>query len=91
MSKYVDIEALVVTYRGHTPDDDFSKGVDFVLDLLDSKPLADVRPVKRGRWIDYDDDYGVYSCSECEKDAPEDTQWNFCPNCGADMREENTP
>lgn len=56
-------------------------------DIEDFKP-ANVRPVVRGRWIDYDDDYGAYSCSKCEKDAPEDIQWNFCPNCGADMRED---
>lgn len=51
-------------------------------------PPADVRPVVRGQWIDYDDDYGALCCSVCEKDAPEDTRWPFCPNCGADMRGE---
>lgn len=45
MAKYLDVESLVIVSRGHTPDDEFSKGVDFVLDLLDSKPPADVRPV----------------------------------------------
>ena len=54
---------------------------------IDAIPSADVRPVVRGRWIDYDDDYGAYICSKCEENAPEDIQWNFCPNCGADMRE----
>lgn len=57
-------------------------------DFIMALPPADVRPVVRGRWIDYDDDYGALCCSVCEKDAPEDTQWNFCPNCGADMRKE---
>lgn len=47
---------------------------------------ADVRPVVYGRWIDYDDDYGAYSCSVCDQNAPEDTEWPYCPNCGADMR-----
>ena len=51
MAKYIDVESLVVGYSGHTPDDEFSNGVDFVLDLLDSKTPADVRPVIRGRWI----------------------------------------
>lgn len=46
-AKYIDVESLVVGYSGHTPDDEFSKGVDFVLDLLDSKPPANVRPVVR--------------------------------------------
>jgi len=50
-------------------------------------PTADARPVVRGEWIDYDDDYGGYSCSECGENAPEDIRWNFCPNCAADMRD----
>jgi hypothetical protein len=50
MAKYIDVESLVVGYSGHTPDDEFSKGVDFVLNLLDSKLPADVRPVIRGGW-----------------------------------------
>lgn len=53
---------------------------------ISSLPPADVRPVVHGRWIDYDDDYGAYCCSVCEQDAPEDTRWLYCPNCGADMR-----
>lgn len=60
---------------------------DIIVDaLLYAKP-ADVRPVVRGRWIDYDDDYGAYCCSVCEQNAPEDTEWPYCPHCGADMRE----
>lgn len=54
--------------------------------IIDISP-ADVRPVRRGRWIDYDDDYGAYCCSVCEQNAPEDTEWPYCPHCGADMRE----
>ena len=53
-------------------------------------PPADVRPVVRGEWVEYDDDYGALCCSVCEKDAPEDTRWPFCPYCGADMREDKT-
>lgn len=50
-------------------------------------PAADVRPVVRGEWHEYDDDYGKICCSVCEEDAPCDYPWNFCPNCGADMRQ----
>ena len=57
-------------------------------------PAADVRPVVRSHWfdgacvncgfkpaLDYEyatayDDYNEY-------------RWNYCPNCGADMREES--
>lgn len=62
---------------------------------------ADVRPVVRGhdtgksRWFRCSVcDYGVNDLFEaCENGMPScyerkgDTGWNFCPNCGADMRE----
>lgn len=87
MAEYIDKQKLIDEL-----DDKYSLGDigrmehDIIVDaLLYAKP-ADVRPVVRGRWIDYDDDYGAYSCSECEQNAPEDTQWNFCPHCGTDMR-----
>lgn len=53
-------------------------------------PAADVRPVVRGKWEQTKDEFGIYNkCSACGKEyycgpiAP----FNFCPNCGADMRE----
>lgn len=48
---------------------------------------ADVVEVKHGRWIK--DKYGVRRCSVCE-DCYQDVGygWNYCPNCGADMRSE---
>lgn len=52
-------------------------------------PAADVRPVVRGKWEQTKDEFGFYNkCSACGKEyycgpiAP----FNFCPNCGADMR-----
>lgn len=57
-------------------------------------PAADVREVKMGEWIpkNADGSWRVDTCSACRKDthyvryAP---AYNFCPNCGADMMEEN--
>lgn len=43
-------------------------------------------PVMQGEWIEPDDDYGYLVCSVCEERSPNDERWNFCPNCGADMR-----
>ena len=59
----------------------------FADNALKEIPPADVRPVVRGKWIDYDDDYGAYCCSVCEQNAPEDTEWPYCPHCGAYMYE----
>ena len=39
---------------------------------------------KRGEWVD-DEFVGQYRCSECDYYAID--EYDFCPNCGADMRE----
>lgn len=64
-------------------------------DLINSIPAADVRPVVRGKWMWFGDcsNEGLY-CSVCknkihEARNPKKKLSNFCPNCGADMREES--
>lgn len=51
---------------------------------------------ENGKWIEHDDWYGVYyECSVCKEPftlidgTPQDNLYNFCPNCGAEMRGEN--
>jgi len=58
--------------------------------IIDRMPTID--PVKHGLWIEHKggDDYigyPIYECSECGYDAGE-TATNYCPNCGALMRED---
>ena len=55
----------------------------------------DVRPVKRGRW-ELDSDPGEpwrYVCNICGEKTKDTVMGkpraNYCPNCGADMREES--
>ena len=47
-------------------------------------PAADVRPVVKGRW-EYNPGDNIPYCSECM--MPQDSECNFCPNCGANMTE----
>ena len=64
---------------------------------VDAIPAADVRPVVRGKWkVSLHKTYYDVSCSVCginsffqvdEKDSV--SYANYCPNCGADMREES--
>ena len=70
------------------------KGYDRVLAALANIPAADVREVVRGKWIWSGLLVERPHCSECMADA----YWvdgygymteNYCPNCGADMREES--
>lgn len=55
-------------------------------------PAADVREVKRGRWKHWystlNNDYSRCTC--CQKDVDGFANYSYCPNCGADMREEQT-
>ena len=57
-----------------------------VRDAFNAIPAADVRPVVRGKW-EYNPGDNIPYCSECM--MPQDSECNFCPNCGADMREES--
>lgn len=69
-----------------------------VVDMIESIPAADVRPVVRGHWIgtkeaeemgDIMKEFTCSVCGCCEWDCTESESFNFCPNCGADMREES--
>ena len=56
--------------------------------ILNDLPSAEP---KKGTWENYIADTGVehwrvIRCSECGKVAID--RYNYCPNCGADMREE---
>ena len=50
----------------------------------------------KGRWISADAIFGgvPFYCSECGENTRDTVmgkpRWNFCPNCGADMREVTT-
>lgn len=59
-------------------------------DAIDAMPSEDVAPVVHGEWVEdiaYYDDNGcpciVTRCSNCGEAYP---TYNYCPNCGADMR-----
>ena len=55
---------------------------------------ADVKPVKRGRWIEHHDLIECNVCgfevkdTYCEKRdmTSSETSYDYCPKCGADMR-----
>lgn len=64
-----------------------------VLKEFASIPAADVREVVRGKWI-YNEayvlgnPYGSYRCTACSQAQAHKS--NYCPTCGADMRECDT-
>lgn len=62
------------------------------LNILARQPVINARPIVHGKIIETIEDgkmKRIFSC--CGKDFTTLTTWcipNFCPNCGADMREE---
>ena len=70
----------------------------FATEMVKQIPRPDVVERKRGEWIDKNGAYNRRKCSLCGKYALyrfinvgsfKETESNFCPNCGADMRGEN--
>lgn len=69
-----------------------------VVHTVKAQPTVDAEPVVHGHWVSLTEcaNAGVY-CSVCNKKVyKEDYAWcnrknklrsNYCPNCGADMRE----
>lgn len=55
--------------------------------IVDVQPIADVKPVVHGKWLNLVRGKGwstIATCSACgERQALE--CMNFCPHCGADM------
>lgn len=60
------------------------------IERIEEQPSADVRPAVRGRWSEKPYLLGTTNvCSVCgENYGMPHGKYNFCPNCGADMREE---
>ena len=77
MAEYIDKEAL----RDALYDADAitMNGVK----IINQFPSSDVEPVKHGRWKRCGKNLG--ECSECGEVVV--IKSNYCPNCGADMRE----
>ena len=79
------------------PHDDFFQGMVYAENVV--KQLPPIQP-KRGKWLYCEDTTADcvdgYRCDQCGFFTPWDYQhksidyikdYNFCPNCGADMRE----
>jgi len=90
MSRYIDADMLYVDWYDSFIADDGTVYDNFPLiskEQIDNAPTIEL---KRGEWIEmYRNGFGnmICMCSKCNFHA---TKSNFCPNCGADMRESNS-
>ena len=69
-----------------------------IMMTIEDEPTVDAVPVRHGHYVGEADGYAngelvydVWKCSECGcvfEDDYEKPTYNYCPNCGADMRGE---
>ncbi|MBR5878860.1 MAG: hypothetical protein IKY91_04855 [Akkermansia sp.] len=98
MAEYIDKSVLIAVCKGIAAFDwnkkaapvSWADAYERFADEVEDFDAADVVERKRGRWILRHVGHGHYwECSECHQNpciyVTKDT--NFCPNCGADMRE----
>lgn len=61
-----------------------------LMQILKMTPAADVVERKHGKWLDVttlDNEFICWVCSECRHGTDFVYEpYNYCPNCGADMR-----
>ena len=97
MAEYISREALlkmIGTMPSSPITDREERLIRAFISTVKNFPAADVREVKRGKWtesvVKYDELTSLFGfkCSECGGFCIGES--NFCPNCGADMREGQT-
>lgn len=59
-----------------------------ILKMIDEQPTIEAEPVVHGKWDRLGDRFTTYICSACENMAS--FRFDYCPNCGARMDEEET-
>ena len=71
-------------------NDEYVKCLESAAYNIEQIPAADMRPVVRAAWQSWEQDKPPckwYSCDYCGFHAL--SKSNYCPNCGADMKEES--
>lgn len=96
MAEYIEREALIADIDAAMDNAGMGRVVGQTLKrYVKRQPVADVAPVVRSEWEILTDDSGneYMRCKRCGAEFYDgdndtvDTKHNFCPNCGADMRE----
>lgn len=90
MRRYIDITDIEIP----SDENDYDELVAFA-DAIAEQEIIQLPERKRGTWeLMFNGQFkgGAYwfSCSKCNRIVPEvrNGGWNYCPNCGADMRGE---
>lgn len=102
MSRYIDADKFMKVLEEDIPlTDNPIKVMASAIAALEEQPTADVRENVKGEWIEDNsrEKSMMWRCSACgqiayyptigkRKGFKKHCGYNFCPNCGADMRGE---
>lgn len=73
-------------------DGNYKKALEMLIDKIANAPTIEVPQRMKGKWILHIDNLfpveSTMECNQCHEHQPVTIDDNFCPNCGADMREE---
>ena len=68
------------------------KLTEYIENAIEEAPVADVQPVRHGRWEYYKNNgiINTYICTNCQSKVEmaidvEPSKFKYCPNCGARM------
>ena len=89
MSRYIDADKLTKAFvKAAKQVGNIGDQIAFRM-MINEIPAADVRENVKGEWLadmiyDGEDEWCFLECSNCKYRS--DDHFNYCPNCGADMR-----
>ena len=82
-----ELKDKIELYSELTGENGWNVPVARVADFISGFEMGKERFRKRGHWIEHFDESGKwYECDQCHADWGGSV--NYCPNCGADMRED---
>ena len=81
--RLIDADALRESIISRRPEISYEDA--WALTCIDHAPTADARENVHGVWIDIKHTF-MTKCSLCDWINNDDSSYNFCPCCGADMR-----
>ena len=89
MAEYIEREAAIkamekADYTAIADDADSCKA-DYLREIIESVPAADVVPVVHGKWMPFHSEAAgdIQYCSACKIGL--DAKTDYCPHCGAKM------
>lgn len=92
MTRLIDADVLLKQSRRVVEYDEAGFSMEYnavPTEVIKNAPTVEAVPVVRGEWNETK--YYTWECSVCgfhpfKGYIPKESNFNFCPNCGADMR-----